>query len=1098
MYKIAAIFGFIFLFSAPSFAQLEWFGIQNLSNEYGPAKDHNMVNNGEQYFLVWDQWGDIKFRKSVNGGTNWGNKITLYSAFDYGGNYPVVAASQGKVYVAYFRNTTGNSQIFMVKSDNNGQSFGNEIQVTNAINQAQTPQIAASGDTVVIAYEDRDASWNYQIYVMTSVDGGQSWSGPINVSNTSGHARWCNLVMRNDALYVVWNDQTGPNYDDLDLFFSRSENFGTSWTSPFNISNNQAYNARLNTTVVDNNIYVVVSSKIDGLQTDIMLYRSEDLGDTWSAPLNLSDNSGNSSRPDIWVVPNYADNHRIYVVWTDKTYHANERAYIRYSVDNGYSWSDEESFSQSTEDAGWAQIGGHQGSSSDHLFVSWFRPHEGTFDYEVWGRRAEHQLAANVNLSGYITNTNDEPIAQATVALNGFVVFSETDGHYSLDVPAGTYDFTVSAPAYQNYGINQLEINEDMLLDVTLEALVPGHYPPHNLHAELQEVENILVSWEPPIGFGSIELAWDNGEANGMFWPGSATGDEFMAVGFEHDQAFYLRQLKLFSQTDQTDESMLVYVFGDDNGVPDRDIILGGPFLVDVENGWTTVAVDIPIPPNVRFYIASQWNSGNTYKIGGDLSQPDGYSYSSINDGIDWYVHDDMDFMIRAGIAFDDRTLQDQLMGYQVYLNDEPVGEPSQETHYLIEEVAVDETHLIGVSALYEEGESPQATLQIHIPVPLLFPPLNLQADIVDHNVLLNWDEPATEGEWMHWDSGQNADAVGGENIEVFDAAVRFTTTDLQAYNGHYLTKVTAFIADADCQVYLRVWQGGNQNYAGPLVYEQELINPEADSWNIVELQEPVLIDATQELWFGYRIINPAGVYPAGTDNGPAVPFKGDMLLYGPDWVSMYNQFGWNINWNIQGFVVDPQGNEKTPGILTPLPNEPIIFSGEPELIAAGRNTEVFRWSYGHFNVYRNEELIGTSPEGVFSYTDENPLNENLYYVTTAWGNFESAPSNSVMANLVSLHTGDDKTFGLQVSPNPASEYISIRFNLPRADHISLIISDLSGKQMRLIDEQYFEQGIHIIPFNRKDFSPLAARGMMLIQLHTKESVQTKRLLLLE
>ncbi len=1098
MYKIAMFFGFIFLFSLPSPGQVQWFDIQNLSNEYGPAKDHNMVNHGEQYYLVWDQWGDIKFRKSDNGGTNWGNKITLYSAFDYGGNYPVVAADQGKVYVAYFRNTPGNSQIFMVKSENNGQSFGNEIQVTNAINQAQTPQIAASGDTVVIAYEDRDATWNYQIFVMTSVDGGQSWSSPINVSNTGGHARWCNLVLRNNALYVVWNDQTGPNYDDLDLFFSRSENFGASWTSPVNISNNQAYNARLNTTVLDNQIYVVASSKIDGLQTDIMLFRSEDLGDNWLSPINLSDNSGNSSRPDIWVVPNYEDNHRIYVVWTDKTYHANERAYLRYSIDNGYSWSDEESFSQSTEDAGWAQIGGHEGTSADHLFVSWFRPHEGTFDFEVWGRRAEHQLAGLVNLSGTVTNTSDDPIAHATVALNGFVVFTESDGHYSLDVPAGIYDLNVSAPAYQNYSLNQLELTEDMVIDITLEALVPGHYPPHNLHAETQDVENILLSWEPPIGFGSIELAWDNGEANGMFWPGSATGNEFMAVGFEHDEAFYLRQLKFYTQSDQTDESMQVYVFADESGMPDRNTLYGGPFLVNVENGWTTIAVDIPIPPNVRFYIASQWNAGNTYKVGGDLSQPDGYSYSSINDGQEWYVHDDMDFMIRAGIAFDDRAEQEQLLGYQVYLNDEPAGEPTSETHFLLEEVAVDETHTIGVSALYEGGESPPSIIQHHLPAPLLFPPLNLQADIADHTVVLNWDEPASEGNWLHWDSGQNADAVGGENIEVFDAAIRFVPADLQAYDGHYLTKVTAFIADADCQVYLRVWQGGNQNYAGPLVYEQQIINPEADSWNTIELQQPILVDASQELWFGYRIINPNGVYPAGTDNGPAVPFKGDMLLYGPDWVSMYNQFGWNINWNIQGFVVDPQGHTNQLGAPDPVPNEVISYSGEPERVAAGRNTEVFRWSYGHFNVYRNDELIGTSPEGVYNYTDEDPLNDNLYYVTTAWGNFESVPSNSVTANLVKLFPQEKGSLDFQISPNPARADFSIRFKLLQSDHISLIMSDVSGKKMRLVDEQYFDQGTHILHFSKDQFNQKGLTGLVLLRLLSSESTQTKRLLLLE
>jgi hypothetical protein len=1099
-------FFFIFLFQ-PLAAQLSLSDIQNLSNEYGPSREPALTNVGDNYYLVWNQWGDIMFRKSTNNGINWGNKLTLYSSFDYGANYPVIAAADGKVYIAYYRNTPGNSEIFMVKSSNDGQSFGNEMQVTNSINLAQVPQIAASGDTVVIAYEDRDVSWNYQIFLIKSIDGGQTWSAPQNLSNSSNNARWCNLQLRNNELFVLWNDQTGANYDDLDVFFTKSDNFGANWSLPQNITNNAAYNARLNTRLLDNSIYVAVSAKVDGLQSDILLYRSTDLGNTWESPVNLSDNSGNSSRPHLWVTPNYMDNHRIYAIWSDETYHANERVYLRYSNDNGFSWSDMTELSQPTEDAFWPQLAGNPGSTSDQLYMAWVRPHDGTFNYEVWGRRGENQLAQAVTLSGTVSDAAGESVADATVALNGYVVFSMPDGQYNLEVPAGVYDFSVSAAGYQNYSVAGMEVLQDMEVDVTLETLVPGHYPPHLLQAEVVDVENIFARWDTPIGFGSIELGYDDGESNGLFWVGSATGNEMMAVAFEHDEAFYLRQLKLFASPGEAGEQMLVHVLADNNGMPDISTSYGGPYLVEVESGWVKIPVDIPMPANVRFYIACQWNTGNTYRIGGDLNQATGFSYSTSNNGAQWFVHDDMDFMIRAGIAFDSRSehidlnpsqRDTDLLGYHVFLNGTQQDELIEENYFMLTEVAVGQLHTLEVTAVYEGGESSAASVQLFVPEPLLFPPLNLMGEVVDATVLLHWDAPASEGEWLHWDDGVNADVVGGSNIEIFDAAVRFTTTDLEAYDGQYLTQLAAFIADADVQVFMRVWQGGNQNYAGNLVREQLMAYPIADSWNTIELDEPVMIDATQELWFGYRVINTNGVYPAGTDNGPALPFKGDMLLYGSNWVSMQNEFGWNINWNIQGMVVDAGENKQSNLISLPLNNQPITGNGTPELVAAGRNKQAFSWTYGHFNVYRNQEIIGTSPAGTYTFLDEYPQPLNTYYVSTAWGSFESLPSNEVVIDLVGLSEKENNGLDVQLWPNPARGQAELVFELDSPQLVNLQLAGLAGQSVTILHQQYLAEGMHRIKLDADRLKPFAAGKVVVIKLVTAEKTTIRRLVLIE
>lgn len=825
-------------------AQIQFFPPQNISNEYGPSRDHAMYNIDDDFYLVWDQWGDLMFRKSTNGGQSWGAKSTIYNGLDYGARYPVIAAANGNVYVFYYRYTSGDSQIFMLKSSNDGQSFGSEIQISEANQGAQIPQIAISGDTLVLAYEDRDLMSNSQIYIMKSVDAGENWTSAQQVSSTSEGAGWNNIVLKGNQIFAFWNDVTGPDYDDLDLFFSKSTDFGQSWSSPQNLSNNQAYNARLKTEIVDNSIYTITSSKMDGLQTDAVLYHSHDLGNSWQPAINLSDNSGGSERPDVFVLRDNASNHRIYAIWSDGSYSGNDKAVMRYSVDNAESWSEILAFSQATEDASWPQINGYRDGDKDQLFMTYFRPHDGTFDYQIWGVKAENQLAENITFSGQVFDIFDNGLENARLNLNGTTYYTDETGSYSIQLIPGNYDLAISADGFIGLEQTDLELIEDTSLDFILDAL--------------------------------------------------------------------------------------------------------------------------------------------------------------------------------------------------------------------------------------------------------LFPPLNLRGEVVEQTVVLNWDEPASVGDWMYWDDGENTDAVGGENIEMFDAAIRFTPADLQTYDGKYLTQISAYFEDVNAEISLRVWTGGNQFAAGNLRVEQPVPSPIPGEWNTIELDNPVLIDASQELWIGYRVLNTGGGYPAGTDNGPAISFKGDMILYGSDWLSMSDYFGWNINWNIRGFAVDaPSKNLVTQVLENPALNK----SGLPEKTASTSSGKNFRWEYTHFNVWRNFNLIAEVPAGEFTFIDKLPMNENTYVITTARDIYESEASDSVTIELVNIAENQIDFENLRAYPNPVKADFKLRFESSQAENMQLELIDLSGK---LIYSRQFLAiaGKNEITLNRDMLKLPNFSGVVLVNLSGKHQQFTRRIIL--
>jgi hypothetical protein len=776
----------ILVLTLPVWAQLEFSPIQNISQTPGVVSEEpDLVKDGSNLYLTWNKWGDIAFKKSTDGGASWSAEQILYSGFDSGGNYPAIAKENNNVYVFYHRNTEDNSEIFMCRSTSDGNSFESEVQVTNSNYSAQTCQVAVMNGTIYLAYEDRNNQNTYQICLMKSTDNGDSWSEPVQISEPEYHSRWVNLVAANGTIYATWNAQIGGNYDDLDLFFSKSTDNGQSWSEPLNISNNMAYNARLDTAVLGNNIYIAVSAKPTELQSDIFVYRSENDGEDWENLGNLSDNTGSSSRPNLWLSENPNGAITVYLVWSDDTYASERQIYLRYSLNNGSNWSEPELISAETGASGWPHIIGSSEAEIDQLYCVWHYAEAGTFDYEIYGRAGTYTYQQIASIFGTVQNVTGAPIENALITASSFSTYSNAAGEYELFVSPGSYQVNCSADGYET-DTQQVEVNE---------------------------AENV-------------------------------------------------------------------------------------------------------------------------------------------------------------------------------------------ELNFILE----------------EQSE-------------ILFPPVNLTAEVVEDNIQLEWQEPQSDGEYLHWDNGENTDSVGGDSVPLFDSAVRFTPGDLSQYDGDYLTKIRFYLVDNDCELYLRVWQGGSQYFAGELVLEQEVEELTANSWNLVQLDYPIQIDSSQELWFGYHIINPNGAYPAGTDAGPAVPFHGDMLLYGSDWVSMSDYFGWNINWNIQGLVVSAN-------------SEKFSQTNSKELLG--------------YNIYMDDVLIEENYTGGTSYlvSDLEPEQIYQFYVTAVYTSGESAASNIVEAGLTA-NSGENvpETCSLQGNyPNPFNPSTTIYFQIGNNANAKLEIFNLRGQKITSYD----------------------------------------------
>ena len=209
-------------------------------------------------------------------------------------------------YVVWADNTPGNSEIFFRAS----QSLGT-INISNNTGESGQPQIALSGNNVYVTWADRTPGINFDIFFAVSIDNGQTFSTPINLSNNTGGSTEPQIAVSGTNVYVTWIDNTPGNFN-IDIFFAVSIDNGQSFSTPINLSNNTGLSSQQQIAASGNNVYIVWTDSTPG-NNDILFATSNDNGQSFNT-INISNNAGGSFQPQIALSGN-----NVYVTWADAT-----------------------------------------------------------------------------------------------------------------------------------------------------------------------------------------------------------------------------------------------------------------------------------------------------------------------------------------------------------------------------------------------------------------------------------------------------------------------------------------------------------------------------------------------------------------------------------------------------------------------------------------------------------------------------------------------------------------------------------------------------------------------------------------------------------
>ncbi|HET9771900.1 MAG TPA: sialidase family protein, partial [Acidimicrobiia bacterium] len=220
--------------------------------------------------------------------------------------------------------------LYFRASTDAGASFGPEVAVTPMVpgDQDEASVAIDGAGTVHVAYQDVqfvDEAVDYdeelnRIGYVRSPDAGVTFSEPVLLPGDR-QASAPNVLVVGDTVHVVACDDRNEDdpADTADLLYWRGTDDGTTTTfgPPTVLARPEFKCDKPKIDGVGDDLHLAVGVEVGGLETDIWYFRSDNGGDGFEGPRNLSDNPLESVDPTVSVDP--ADSTDVHVSWTDKT-----------------------------------------------------------------------------------------------------------------------------------------------------------------------------------------------------------------------------------------------------------------------------------------------------------------------------------------------------------------------------------------------------------------------------------------------------------------------------------------------------------------------------------------------------------------------------------------------------------------------------------------------------------------------------------------------------------------------------------------------------------------------------------------------------------
>ena len=193
-----------------------------------------------------------------------------------------------------------------------------------------------------------------------------NFSNVTNITNNPLDSVYAQIAAIDNNVYLIWQESITDNSNEknYDIYFKKSEDQGNTFSKPINLSNNTGFSEHPQIAVSKNGIFIVWADNTDSNNTEIMFTKSIDDGTAFSKVINLSNNSKNSNNVEI-----SAFDENVYVVWQDVDHNNNNKnssIMFKSSLDSGNTFNGTIQLATNTNDA-YPKVNSYQ----DYVYIVW-------------------------------------------------------------------------------------------------------------------------------------------------------------------------------------------------------------------------------------------------------------------------------------------------------------------------------------------------------------------------------------------------------------------------------------------------------------------------------------------------------------------------------------------------------------------------------------------------------------------------------------------------------------------------------------------------------------------------------------------------------
>lgn len=323
-----------------------------------------------------------------------------------------------------------------------------------------------------------------------------------------------------------------------------------------------------------------------------------------------------------------------------------------------------------------------------------------------------------------VKNILNNPLVGALVqiAKNDVVLFEANTDSLGIcffeNVPVDQYTFNVHYIGYENINDSTLILSQDTTINIILNELI---LPVRNLQANVNGY-NVELTWQSPSSDNSFTRQWDDGiNYNGI---GTNNAVQF-AVAHRYDvndlaniyEGAYITKISFFPRFQGATYTVKIWQGTDAGSL--TEVYSQEATNVTI-NTWNTVTLDTPyvIDKSKELWVGYHINTQGGYPAGCDASLDYPGKGNKIYWGGAWYDLTDLAPSLTYDWNIKFEYVEDYFDGtYNVYVDDVLNNQSAVEDEsYTITNLTAG-TYTIGVTAVYETGESMPVEVEVTVTV---------------------------------------------------------------------------------------------------------------------------------------------------------------------------------------------------------------------------------------------------------------------------------------------------------------------------------------------------------------------------------------------